>query len=297
MRLAPLLLLLALAPALHAQPDPTPPAAYASLAVGNLWEYQEVDYRFGPGRPYAQRRTVVGDTLVGGETWLVMREQRFGLGYLSGLINDSRRLVRFDAALADGLTRTPAGRAEPLYRCRLDGPLVEGNSVACPSPYSYLRYFKRNSVVFGVRTVVLYISTGFGSVELAAGLGMLEDIYEETGVKLAYARIGGVEYGQRITGLPPVASEPGAPVSDTFALAASPNPTSGTLRLALTLPEAQAVTAEAFDALGRRVWSARLTLGAGPQTIPVDARAWAPGVYVVRAVAGEARATVRVVRR
>ena len=110
--------------------------------------------------------------------------------------------------------------------------------------------------------------------------------------RFEFARVRGVEYGVR-----PVAGESGAPVAAAFALAAAPNPTAGALRLALTLPEAQTVAVEAFDALGRRVWLADLALGAGPQTVPVDASAWAPGVYVVRAMAGRASATARVVRR
>ncbi len=49
---------------------------------------------------------------------------------------------------------------------------------------------------------------------------------------------------------------------------------------------------EVFDVLGRRVWRGSV---AGEMT--VDARAWAPGVYVVRATADGATTVSRFVRR
>ncbi|HEX9952286.1 MAG TPA: choice-of-anchor B family protein [Rubricoccaceae bacterium] len=64
-----------------------------------------------------------------------------------------------------------------------------------------------------------------------------------------------------------------------------PNPTTGTTRLSLTVGEAQAVRAEAFDALGRRV---AVVLGgtvpAGTTDLVFDGSALPAGVYVVRVV-------------
>ncbi len=110
--------------------------------------------------------------------------------------------------------------------------------------------------------------------------------------RFVFARVRGVEYGVR-----PVAGESGADPAEALALTAAPNPTSGALRLTLAVPEAQTVTVEAFDALGRRVWQQTVARGAGVQALDVDASAWAPGLYVVRASSGQAMATARVVRR
>ena len=70
----------------------------------------------------------------------------------------------------------------------------------------------------------------------------------------------------------------------TLALSApAPNPATGRVRLSLSLPQAQTVRADVFDALGRRV--ATLLDGTAPEgesALLWDASASAPGVYVVR---------------
>ena len=69
---------------------------------------------------------------------------------------------------------------------------------------------------------------------------------------------------------------------------ATPNPTTGASRLTLSVSEAQAVTAEVYDATGRRVataFSGQATPGDALE-IGVDVSALASGVYVVR-VTGE----------
>ncbi len=472
MRLAPLLALLALAPALHAQPDPTPPEAYYPLAAGSRWEYRETDETSGPGTPYRQRRIVVRDTLVGGETWAVLRTQRFRVvGGAGGpewtSQGEERRLVRFDAASATVVQRMPGGGQVPLVECRLDGPLTGDGSVACDPQNALPEYSKRADTEFGIPTTVLYVSTGMGGIRLAAGIGPVGESLEVRGLQLLYANVGGVEYGTPIAGMPNapdptppeayyplavgnewqyedcvqeggvcnisheyvrrtveretvvagtryfveverryttasvplgqserllrfagatlvrrdgasdvpvscpldadfdatvdcgtyfgggivaaqrlptvkeyqiagdlserftagiglvhrqfwtspftlrfarvggavvfgsaiVAGETDAAPAAVLTLRATPNPTAGALVLTLTLSEAKTVAVEAFDALGRRVWQQNAVLTAGSQTVAVDASAWAPGVYVVRATAGRASATARVVRR
>ena len=66
----------------------------------------------------------------------------------------------------------------------------------------------------------------------------------------------------------------------------------------MTLRQRQpcAVRLEVFDALGRRVLSREVA--ASPEArVEIDASAWAPGVYVLRAASGDTVATARVVRR
>ena len=292
MRPAPLLLLLALASAPRAQnctPDPTPAASYYPLGVGDEWVYHV--FRFGPEsrQVYLTRRVLRTETISGREYAV---DQTCVADVATGVRTcaDERR-VRVDTASGDAVALRNDGQE---YRA-VEG-LGRGLGAAV---FDCMADYGTRTVIGGISYTVARVKglqyTDFSPPALASGIGQLsyQDPSGNLGTfgRLEYARVGGVEYGRH-----PVAGE-GDPIDATFALTASPNPTSGTLRLALTLPEAQTICAEAFDALGRRVWQLAVALGAGPQTIPVDARAWAPGVYVVRAVAGQARAAVRVVRR
>ena len=93
----------------------------------------------------------------------------------------------------------------------------------------------------------------------------------------------------------------GAPSGAAFAAVAAPNPAgAGGTVLRVTLPAASPLRAEVYDVRGRRVRT--LNGGeraAGPQALAWDARddagrAVAPGVYLARLSAGDARATVRI---
>src|SRR5690606_32882524 len=67
-----------------------------------------------------------------------------------------------------------------------------------------------------------------------------------------------------------------------------PNPSASAARLTLDLAEAQAVTAEVLDALGRRVALLHAgPLGAGAHVLVVEGSSLPSGLYVVR-VTGEA---------
>lgn len=88
--------------------------------------------------------------------------------------------------------------------------------------------------------------------------------------------------------LRPVAGEaaPGA----VEVLGPRPNPSAGRASLTLRLGETQDVSAEVYDAQGRRValaWSG--PLGAGEHALPLEAADLPPGVYVVRVTAGAYR--------
>ena len=87
---------------------------------------------------------------------------------------------------------------------------------------------------------------------------------------------------------PPVATEP-APGAIEI-LSPRPNPSADRTALTVRLAEAQDVTAEIFDAQGRRVasvWSG--PLGAGEHALPVETARLPAGVYVVRVAAGAYR--------
>jgi hypothetical protein len=130
----------------------------------------------------------------------------------------------------------------------------------------------------------------------AAGLGLLYYVSEELGSferALRYVRVGGVEYGEHI----PLAGEPPAGRPATLTLTTHPNPFLDRVTLDLTVPSPQAVTVEVFDVLGRRVYAEEHAVSRVAR-LALDGRAWAPGVYVVRATAGDGQsAFTRIVRR
>ncbi len=74
----------------------------------------------------------------------------------------------------------------------------------------------------------------------------------------------------------------------------SANPASGETRISIAAPEGEAVVVEVFDALGRRV----ATLHDGPAPagdLALRTSGFAPGAYVIRAVARGERASLRIV--
>ncbi len=135
-------------------------------------------------------------------------------------------------------------------------------------------------------------ATGINNLGWIVGVGQREGFVDSEGRPENYGFL-----------LKPAGSTSSEPVAEAsaFAVTAAPNPTgaAGT-RLAFALPEAAELSAEVFDVRGRRV--ARLAeraYPAGEHALRWDGRdasgrAVAPGLYVVRVVAGAHRAAVRV---
>lgn len=285
-------------------PDPTPPADYYPLEVGNEWIYYYAS--FGPdgsGAFYIRRRVLREET-VDGQRYAVDQQCTYDIRAANPTwVCEAEQFVRYDPATTNVLRR--GGGGEFLEYCKL-GADFDAAVVCEPSGLStrYVDYGTGPVTIGGVSYTVASVKgqatlANVPPAALIAGIGPGAPpvgAFQES--RFEFARVRGVEYGVR-----PVAGEAGAVPSGSLALSASPNPTDGPLALALTLPEAGAVTVEAFDALGRRVWQTTAALSAGAQTLAVDASAWAPGVYVVRATAaggggaGRASATARVVRR
>ena len=87
---------------------------------------------------------------------------------------------------------------------------------------------------------------------------------------------------------PPVATD--APPGAIEAISPRPNPSADGAALTLRLDGARTVTAELYDARGRRVgevWDG--PLGAGEHALPVETARLPAGVYVVRVAAGDYR--------
>ena len=298
-------------------PDTTPPSSYYPLAVGTRQEYKTRSYQTGTEVILAyERREIVRDTLIGGTAYAI-EERRRNDGTTAFSDAAERLVLRFDPA-TKRIVRWQDG-TEQTFVCDLDASL--GSRIDCDAEVTAPDGSAEETGAYGL---LQYIRIGTQSVPgvPAKRFARLSDPppeyfsqpafwlagFGESGwysrpdcpgciTTLEYVRRvepSGVvtEFGTRV----PVASE-AAPGASVFALAAAPNPTAGPLSLSLTLPEAQTVRLEAFDALGRRVWHLEAPLGAGPQRVAVDASAWAPGLYVVRATAGRASAATRVVRR
>lgn len=134
----------------------------------------------------------------------------------------------------------------------------------------------------------------------AAGLGDVG--YECPGLafvykRLLYARVRQPDGSVLEVGTPifTVATEPAT--RPVLALTAGPNPSAGSVTLRLTMPAGGAVRWEAFDGLGRRVWSRETAEPAGSARLALDVAGWPAGLYVVRATTAGGTATATVVRR
>ncbi|HEX8298639.1 MAG TPA: T9SS type A sorting domain-containing protein, partial [Rubricoccaceae bacterium] len=282
--------------ALPFAPDPTPAADYYPLDVGNEWMYRYSEQSVYGIFDRLERRRVLREETVGGQTYAVDQTCTYNLRDAApGWACGTERRLRFDPATTNVVQRI--GDAERVEICRLGADF--GAPADCDGS-AYVGYVDAGTevVIGGTPYTVARVKgrTSLANVPPPAYIAGIGEAERPVGAfqtsRFEFARVRGVEYGAR-----PVSGESGAPAAAAFALAATPNPTAGALRLALTLPEAQTVTAEAFDALGRRVWQQTAALAAGSQTLTVDASAWAPGVYVLRATAGRASATARIVRR
>ena len=281
--------------------DLTPPASYYPLGVGDQWIYATLD----PLAHGYRRRTVVRDTVVDGLTYAVVESTAYDLNADASVWKRTgTQLLRFDPRSTDILEREEGGE-ESTWICALGVDfLARSADSGCGSRYtSYVSLSNfSGSRPLGVRIggqtyevpeiKVESTIADPGPPGFAAGIGRLErNGFGRVVERFEYARVGGVEYGSR-----PVAA-PDRPAPPAFEVSAGPNPTAGPVALRLDLPAPADVAVEAFDVLGRRVWRTTAPLGAGRQTVALDAGAWAPGLYVVRVTAGGAARTVRVVRQ
>lgn len=273
-------LVAAIASAQEPVPDLTPPHLYFPLAVGDVREYVECVESFGPTcfRYEQTRREMVGDTLIDGVRYVVETTWALDAGYWTDV--RETRLLRFDTTSALGVMRQPDGTERPVT-CGLDAPFGSFDEV-CGLPVEELAPGRK---YFGAADAGWVYEAGVGFVETIAG-------FYDFGMRLTYWDVAGVEGGAAY----PVTAVR-RPEAGALAVAAFPNPSAGPLAVVVDLPRAADVTLDAFDALGRRVWSEALRLGAEAGRVEVDASGWAPGLYVVRATSGGEIATATVVRR
>ena len=285
--------------------DPTPAHLYYPLSVGDEWHSEAGS--FGVALEYNRRR-VVGTEAIDSEVYAVVELSSATPDAPQWELDETRR-VRFDGF--SGFPVTDEG--ERLSVCPLDEPVnVDyGNQVRCDADGAYAAVLREGPFVQDVgpeiptETVkgILYYGLADGVVQdyYIPGIGPVRDADPFGGggssyITLRYARVQQDDGSIRTFGAPvPVDAEDEA-FALPLAVRAVPNPTAGAVRLAVTVPQAGVLRAEAFDALGRLVW-AHAAAAAGPSELAVDASAWAPGAYVIRVQAGGEVATTRVVRR
>ena len=142
------------------------------------------------------------------------------------------------------------------------------------------------------------LGEAWAALEVAEGLWPEHPAVAEAGRVLALASGEDEEgSGARGTGASTaMAAKAGDAASvEAFGVEVYPNPAQGVATVALSVAEPSEVSVAVYDVLGRAV--ARLTEGrmeAGPHAFLFDAAALPSGVYVVRAVAGDAVATRRI---
>lgn len=270
----------------HAQepvPDTTSAWRYFPLEVGNVWEYEG----YGPLTPEDHRWEVVGDTLLEGRHYFAAIRECISECFPTSV--PTGYLFRFDSTAARVVVRYPEDVPGTEYLffgggCALDAPF--GAEAACyesdldvSGGYDETFELADGGVLEGVTYKVFGTPTVYWGY--VAGIGLVEDAfleYEPRERRLAYARIGGVEYGTPI----PVAAE-GAPPQSAVALAVFPNPSRGEATVRLDLDVTQRVVLAVYDVLGRRV--ALLHVGplpAGDHRFLFDASALSAGTYFVR---------------
>jgi hypothetical protein len=293
----PLLLLSLAAPlaaGAQALPDTTSPERYFPMAVGDVWEYERAGLIEG-----FERRAVVGDTVIGSDTYLRYRIDYFDL---DGAPSEPRAeiLLRFDPASASLTTpgADPNAIADRfLTTCPLDSDFF-AELFDCPGSAVVLTSGGPETVFVGadsVQTTVKYFDDNsreiFGAY--AADIGFIGFTLRTGALTLAYASVGGTTYGSPI----PVASAPSAPAGSRLRILAGPNPTDGAATLLVSLPDAGPVVIEAWDGLGRRVHYDAAVRPAGEFQSTLPSARWRPGAYLVRVIAGDDVAVARVTRR
>lgn len=306
-------------------PDPTDPARYYPLHIG----FERENYiALGPSYLRRTRTEVRRDTVIGDVTYAIKwsanvpTEFVFSPTDLPASIDwgeGNERLLRFDAATARVLRRTDDGTDvpetppldadsgtlvllgdEPAWDPLPDGR--EGDFVA--AAYSNTEYpiagvtvsFEAVKSYTPVPISLIYDGpdqrwtylTGAGRLPPAYYFSCWHCVQWVTYLRTRDAAGNEVEYGTMLA----TAAET-LPTAGALTLQAGPTPTTGALTLHLG-GAAGEVTLEAFDALGRRMWSREAV---GRSSVAVDASGWASGLYVVRARTAREQVATTVVRR
>lgn len=275
-------------------PDTTSPERYFPLEVGNTWEYE----RAGLIEGY-ERRSIVGDTMIAGVNYFLYRVEYFAL---DGTPTDPAQTVPLRIDPTTHALRSAGGDPNDLAglfltTCPLDSDYFD-ELFDCPGSAVVLTSGGPETVHIGedsLETSLKYFDDNSREVLglYAADVGFLGFLMRTGQLSLVYAHVDGTTYGDPI----PVSNAPPPAPAGALRLSVSPNPSSGPVAVRAELDSSGPVLVEAWDALGRRVFSQASVRAAGRIAIDLPADGWAPGLYVVTASAGHARGSARVVIR
>ena len=244
MRLVTLLaLLVVVSPLATAQiPDPTDPARYYPLAVGDTWHYSRELFD-----EHVTVREVTRDTSVADTAYAVVRERIYRRPLGSDafeLEQDADALLRYDPLSTAVYERHPEqGESQRTFPLGVDFGRCESDGCEYVAVSQEETEFGAGKMFESLATASVYVAD-IGLVGSYAEIAYSEE--------LIYANVGGVEWGE-----PSVVARETNPRTQPLALTASPNPTAGPLAVTLRQRQRGAVRLEAFDALGRRVYCAR----------------------------------------
>lgn len=252
--------------------------AFFPLVPGSVMDFEG-------GEAGTLRRSVVGDTIVAARRYVSVIDTMWAPS--GDLVGAYHYIARYDAdatrvVVWDGQTERLSSRLAPC-------PLTGGGAVVCASTESA----ELRDVTEGegglpfdpyhvVATRTFASELGFGVLVLAEGIGPVLIVDSERTYALQYARIGGEEVG---TPLRPLLQN--AQVAAPPRLRAWPNPSAGRITLHYEGAGSGPVTADVFDALGRRVLVIPFPAGGDTRDIVVDlAEMVSPGAYTVRVRGG-----------
>ena len=298
-------------------PDLTPPHLYFPLAVGNEWQYANLGTLPTVAGWYT-RRQITRDSVFEGTRYFVEVTTRVNFDR-RGWVEPYERVVRFDSTtsrvveLVNGRewTFSPSCPFNTDFRATVrcfdsedeeyfpDGDtFVSGRpDVQVPFGLGTGAYgLGRPTSTLDVLAVKSFISLGIANVTsysyYAAPIGYAG---EDSGRNLIYARVH-LEDGVYEVGARYAVAATDRPAPPAFEVSAGPNPTAGPSRSASTSPP-RPTSPSRRSTPSAAACGGTAPLGAGRQTLSLDAGAWAPGLYVVRVTAGGAARTIRVVRR
>ena len=307
MRWFALLLILCVCTPLAAQdpiPDTTEAWRYFPLGIGDVREYEVFIMNAPPCLPgcfHYWRRTVVGDSTIDGTTYRHIVREEFDSNREP--FNTRNEFYRIDTTAAEiywSFNAVPYGGTI----CGLDAPFpppkseieCDGGMLFSVTGVGYAQEIQIGTDV--VTTAVKKFSRFFESFTYAADIGLINQAYDEGSTfdyTLTYANVGGVEYGTPF----PVNIGSGEPGPPGFELSVIyPNPTTDGFSIAFFSDRTRHTKIEAFDLLGRRVYSGEHIAGAGQTTLNLDGSDWSRGLYLIRVTTADGQtATARIVRQ
>lgn len=295
-RFALVLLALAALPARAQTPDTTSTRRYLPLAVGNEWHYNRTETATNwPTTSVQTRHVVLSESPAQPGRFVVETTTLRTVGAGEPVVTTQRGVWYVDPA-----TRRASTSGLPAVDCPLNTPWSGGScDYRVRGGYGRAVVVPPDTLITSSKEFERSINGNIGiTYRYAAGLGLHAYFYQETiygpgGVLsfrsetdlLRYVRVGGVEYGARLSSFP-IASDD-LPLAAGLRLSVAPNPVPGATTVSYTLAVPGAVRVTVNDMLGRTV--AVLVSGErmpGANTVALDTGRLALGVYLVRLEAG-----------